>query len=75
MYKPSNGTEGEIFFSKFCYRCKNYVYDEETGSDDCILNLILAAEINDIDDPDYPDQWTYDKDNKPTCLEFVKEDK
>lgn len=72
LYKPSNGTEGEIFFNKFCYRCKKYVYDEETESDDCELNLIIAAEINEVDDLDYPDEWQYDENGSPICTEFKK---
>lgn len=73
LYKPANGTEGEWFFNKFCYRCKNYVEDEESGSLDCKLNLIIAAEINNTTDDDYPDEWRYNEKDKPVCTEFIKE--
>lgn len=72
LYKPANGTEGEWFFSKFCYNCKYYVEDKESGSDDCELNLIIAAEINEITDNDYPDEWTYDEKGNPICTDFTK---
>jgi hypothetical protein len=69
-YKPANGTEGEWFFNKFCYRCKNYV---DFGThEDCNWNLILAAEINEITDLDYPDEWTYDEGGNPVCTSFEK---
>jgi len=74
LYRPSNGTEAELFFEKFCYGCKHYVEDETTGSMDCNLNIILAAEINNFEDPNFPDEWRYDENGTPTCTNFQQID-
>lgn len=70
-YRPSNGTEGEGFMLAFCYRCeRDRSLREETGP-----GCIIAARtmLFDIDEPDYPDEWTYDADGDPTCTAFAPE--
>ena len=69
-YRPSNGTEGEIFMEGFCYRC--------TKEPDCeILSNTLAL---DIDDRDYPKEWRRRTDSNgwpgtAECTAFEKEGK
>jgi len=63
-YRPSNGTEGEIFMEKWCERCML-----DTEDNPCeILTSTLAFEI---DDPEYPKEWRYDFDGRPMCTKFM----
>ncbi len=62
LYRPANGTEGEIFMNRFCSNCK-YDLDE-----DC--DIILQSMINNIEDPDYPKEWRYRK-GKGICTKFL----
>ncbi len=59
-YRPSNGTEGDIFMSAFCGRC------QLVGP--CEIRLLATA--LDVDSPDYPVEWTYER-GQPTCTAFV----
>jgi len=54
-YIPSNGSEGEFFMIKFCFKCQ--FYDDEQGCP--ILN---ATQVNDVGDPEYPSQWICESD-------------
>ena len=56
-YRPANGTEGEYFMERFCYRCKRDQKFQETqdGEDGC--PIILASMAYDVDDPKYPEEW------------------
>lgn len=56
QYFPSNGTEGEQFFSAWCERC--YKYNQCTILDG---SLLKSKE---------PKQWIYDNNGKPTCTSF-----
>lgn len=65
-YRPSNGTEGDIFMAKFCNHCKS-------GQDCRILMLTMCYSEH---DPEYPKEWIYEHDNifsgKCTAFEDVK---
>lgn len=64
-YRPSNGTEGDIFMSEWCFQCAN---DSEESP--CrILGRVLG---NSIGDPAYPSEWHYDADEIPVCSAFVE---
>ena len=63
-YRPSNGTEGMWFHEKFCCECAN---DEKAGKNCNILMRTLAFEIN---EPEYPSEWTYDENGEPTCTAY-----
>ena len=69
-YRPSNGTEGEMFMSQFCYRCKHDNYTDETPNSGC--KLILLSMCNYTDEPNYPAAWTHDEEGEPTCTEFER---
>lgn len=82
-YRPSNGTEGEIFISYFCCRCerdKSLRDDPEEGIGCHILANSFAYSIN---DPNYPKEWVRDEDaditmiggNGARCTAFVEEGK
>lgn len=58
-YRPSNGTEGDIFMSRWCRRCTK---DSEVLKIYCpILNGALCGE--------QPKEWQY-MNNKPLCTAF-----
>jgi hypothetical protein len=59
-YRPSNGTEGEIFMETFCDHCKK-----------CPACSIPGLTMGmDTDDPNYPQEWKFDSDGVPTCTAF-----
>lgn len=71
-YRPSNGTEGDYFMSKFCYQCIHDNPDYNAKSPRCeIMTLTMCLSV---DDKDYPKEWTYDENGKPICTEWRKWD-
>ena len=64
-YQPSNGTEGEWFMDKFCFQCER----DKIWEDPCeMLGRTMAL---DVDDPRYPEEWTYDSEGNPVCTAFT----
>lgn len=63
-YRPSNGTEGEMFMGRFCERCVKDNPDEDQGCE--ILMMTMAL---DTDDEGYPSEWVQDH-NGPRCTAF-----
>lgn len=66
-YRPSNGTEGEIFQSAWCQKCSRDNYDPDTGEGGCYI-LIFSMAYG-IDHPDYPKEWVQDEAG-PRCTAF-----
>ena len=66
-YRPSNGTEGMQFHSRFCERCS-----KDQDPDPC--EIIFLSMSFDIDDPEYPKEWIYKKE-EPTCTAYKNKDK
>ena len=62
-YRPSNGTEGEVFFDKYCGSCK-----KNSVPEGCKIQLRTMA--FDVDEPEYPREWIYDKDGYAVCTAF-----
>ena len=65
LYRPSNGTEGEIFMSQYCNRC---IHDDIENNKGCTIIAFSMAYF--VSDPEYPKQWIYGDDGKPTCTKF-----
>jgi len=67
-YRPSNGTEGEVFYSVTCARCRfddpERAYEEGEGG----CPLYLHAMAFKADDLEYPTEWVRDPD--PMCTAF-----
>jgi hypothetical protein len=61
-YRPSNGTEGEMFQERWCYDC--------TKDTDQNCSILLRAFWADIDEPEYPAEWQYGPDGQPRCTAF-----
>jgi len=75
-YRPSNGTEGELFFDAFCRQCqRDKAMREGIDFVECDDNercdLIEATYGLYPDDPDYPAAWQYGKDGQPCCTDFI----
>ena len=62
LYRPSNGTEGELFMAAFCARCAN-----DKNHDCRILAKSMAFGVS---DDDYPPELQYDSDDEPCCTAF-----
>lgn len=61
-WRPSNGTEGEIFRESWCEKCK------KDANEDCpILAATLAFSV---EDEKYPMEWQYGEDGQPKCSAF-----
>lgn len=68
-YQPSNGTEGMCFMENFCDQC---IHDNVESKKYCeIVTLTMSL---DIKDKDYPKEWVYDENDKPTCTNWQKWD-
>jgi len=66
-YRPSNGTEGEIFMTSFCDQC---IHD---NGETKLCHIIGRTMALDIDDPGYPCEWQYGDDGQPKCTKFKKD--
>jgi hypothetical protein len=64
-YRPSNGTEGDIFDARFCSACTR---DRPFGTCDVLTRTL----IHQVSDPDYPTEWIID-DRGPRCTAFTTE--
>lgn len=57
-YRPSNGTEGEIFMGAFCNRCQRdagFRRGDEPACSIATMTLLFHR-----DDPAYPPEWVRD---------------
>ena len=69
-YRPSNGTEGNIFQHNWCQDCKHdaaFRADPDRG-EGCVI--IAKALTFDIEDAEYPNEWQYGDDGQPRCTAF-----
>ena len=70
-YRPSNGTEGELFMSQWCARCQRDRGSREADGDGCdIIAMTMAFNIR---DPEYPKEWRQDGLSGPRCTAFLAE--
>lgn len=58
-YRPSNGTEGEVFYERWCAGCALF----EEGDCDIYLGSLLLG----IGHEDYPPELVYDERGQPSC--------
>jgi len=63
-YRPSNGTEGEIFKESYCYRCI------EDDGEDKLCEILTNTMFYDTKDEEYPEEWQYGTDGQPICTAF-----
>lgn len=55
-YRPSNGTEGEIFMERWCFRCSRDAAFRN-GKPEYGCQILAATFVFDLDDPEYPKEW------------------
>jgi len=55
-YRPGNGTEGDIFMSAFCFKCRHDTEDKPCE----IIGRTMGFDIN---APEYPAEWVRDRDD------------
>ncbi len=74
-YKPSNGTEGLLFFEQWCAKCSKEAamngtkqYDECDSSETC--KIIADTFFYRVDEDEYPSEWIV-KDGCPMCTAFM----
>ena len=61
-YRPSNGTEGELFMEMHCYRCVH--------NGPCMIpTFAMSFESG---HSQYPKEWVFDAYGWPTCTAFEK---
>lgn len=69
-WRPSNGTEGEMFMARQCAGCIHDTDHEEDGGCGIQLDTFMFS----VDDPEYPSEWQIGTDGQPKCTAFqVKE--
>ena len=69
LYRPSNGTEGDLFMAEWCGNCKRANFDDPDQA--CMIQLLALA--HKIDDPNYPAEWNYTNGGIPQCTAFTTE--
>ena len=77
-YRPSNGTEGDLFQAAFCARCKHdsefrEAFDRGAVTEGC--GILARALAFDEDDPKFPKEWVIPEDSDcvpgdATCTAF-----
>lgn len=75
LYRPSNGTEGDIFISQWCCNCaRDKSFSEGVDVDLCsadeICQIINKTMAYDIDHEEYPREWQYNAKGAPICTAF-----
>jgi hypothetical protein len=58
-YRPSNGTDGELFVQAWCNSCSRW--------DEGRCEIALDAMAFRTGDADYPAEWVYDGRGQPSC--------
>ena len=71
-YRPSNGTEGIIFGTKFCNKCKHDNYTDENPEGGC--QILLMTMCFRVDEEGYPKEWVTDDAEGPRCTAFELEE-
>lgn len=67
-YRPSNGSEGEMFKERFCYSCTKCNARDPERMNPC--HIEVRTFFLDISDPDYPAEWQYGPNGQPFCAAF-----
>ena len=68
-YRPSNGTEGDMFTEKFCENC---VREGDGDKFESFCEIAAKSFAFDIDEPGYPPEWQYGPDGQPVCTAFER---
>lgn len=66
LFRPSNGSSGEVFMSCWCDNCK---HDDGSRS---LCDLIWLSMAFKTTAAEYPREWVYNANGAPTCTKFEK---
>lgn len=69
-YRPSNGSEGEMFKERFCYDCTK-CNAGDPDKDPC--DIEVRTFFLDLRDPGYPSEWQYGPNGQPVCTAFEEQ--
>lgn len=70
-YRPSNGTEGQLFLGAFCRRCQREGHTADGGDDGQRCEIMGMTMIYQANEPEYPAAWQYGNDGQPCCTAFI----
>ena len=63
LYRPANGTEGDLFEEVWCSTCQHY-------GDEGHCEILARTFWCGLTDPDYPHEWQYRADGQPCCTAY-----
>jgi hypothetical protein len=69
-YRPANGTEGEFFMERFCYRCQHDAKYQRTNEPQDGCQILAATLAYNTDEAKYPKEWVYDKAGHGMCTAY-----
>lgn len=72
-YRPSNGTEGDLFHCAWCARCERDRAHRESKFEAPGCDIVARSFAFSVDDPEYPSEWIITTDGQPACTAFVPE--
>lgn len=67
-YRPSNGTEGEIFIGYFCSKCERDKSLRDDPEDGIGCPILLNAFAFSIGEEGYPKEWVRDEGSHVTLI-------
>lgn len=69
-YRPSNGCEGAGFMDRFCAQCKRDEAFQKDPANNDGCDIAARTMAYNIDDPEYPSEWTIDDNGCAKCTSF-----
>lgn len=70
LYRPSNGTEGDIFVNEWCAFCAHNPTNNEAENQ---CETLFKSFVYGIEEEEYPNEWRY-IDGRPGCTRFQQRD-
>lgn len=75
-FRPSNGTEGDIFMDSFCFNCihERWTHRQNEDRDEDKCEIMSRSLLYDANDDRYPKEWVYNEEGWPVCAKWKKFD-
>jgi hypothetical protein len=67
-YRPSNGTEGDMFMERWCFRCT-----KDDAEHERYCPIIARSMAHEVGEDGYPGQWIIGDDGQPRCTAFERD--
>lgn len=68
-YRPSNGSEGDMFQELWCENC---VHDNAFGQPRGGCEILTKTMFLRVDEEGYPPEWNHDAEGQPQCTAFER---